>query len=104
MDCKLKAGDKFQAIEKGQGLKKGEKVKVLALCECISNEPEKLSEIAANPYRPSHMSPNGHHSECELEGLCDLDEESFITHFCEINKAKKCKPDSIIRRVEFKYV
>ncbi len=45
--CRLKAGDRFLAVERLQGLKKGEKQKVLALCEVVSVRREPLHAIEA---------------------------------------------------------
>ena len=49
----LKPDKYFTAVEKSQGLRKGEHIRVLGQCICISNEPEPLDEIIRRPYRPA---------------------------------------------------
>lgn len=100
----LKPGEHYMAVEKAQGLGKGGKIKKLGECICISNEQEPLSRIISHPYRfpqPSHMIPR---SECEREGFPKLTPQEFVKSFCEMHKSKKCTPDTIINRIEFKRI
>ena len=47
----LKPGEHFRAVEKCQGLKKGEHIVKLYELECISNIPEPLKDIFFRPRR-----------------------------------------------------
>lgn len=83
----LKQGEKFRAIVKGQGLKKGEKVERMSVLECVSNTAEQVRSITK--------------MECVLEGFPHMQPGEFVNMFC---RANKCKPDRVIRRIEFRYV
>ncbi len=86
-------------VEKGQGLLAGQKVRKLGECTCIRNEPEPLLAIERLPKR-------GIRSELEREGLPHMTPEQFIEMFCKANSKgkKKCYPDTIINRIEFKRI
>lgn len=83
----LKPGEIFNAVEKCQGLKKGEKVKYLGQNVCVSNRPEPLNAITKE--------------DCIREGFPDLEPEQFVEFF---SKHNKCGPDQIVSRIEFKRV
>lgn len=83
----LKSGERFLAVEKCMGLKKGEKHKILGLCECVSNHRERLKEITQNDVR--------------LEGFPELRPEDFISLFW---RKMRCHPNHFVNRIEFKYV
>lgn len=87
------------AIQKAQGLKKGEHIRKLGECICIRNEPEPLFAIEELPQR-------GIRSELEREGLPHMTPEQFIEMFCKANSKgkKKCYPTTIINRIEFKRI
>jgi len=87
----LRAGDLLQAVEKCQGLKKGEHIKKLCVIEVISERWEALSDMR-NAYGVC---------ECIDEGFPNLTPEQFIEMFC---KANNCKPYKRVHRIEFKYV
>lgn len=91
----LKPGDHFMAVEKCQGLKKGEHVKKLGECEVIRNDPEHLFSIIAWPWR-SGSSP--FLNECRREGFPDLTPEQFVEMFC---REMHCTPETIVNRIEF---
>ncbi len=82
----LKPGEQFCAIEKGQGLKKGERVKRLALLECVSNRSEPLCRITQDAV--------------VREGFPDLDPYRFTVMFCELNH---CRPGQAVNVIAFKY-
>lgn len=84
---KLKPGQRFTGIVKGQGLKKGEKVEVLAQCECVSNRPEPLNAITPD--------------DCRREGYPDKTPDEFIEMFCKHHGCVCVQP---VNRIEFKYV
>lgn len=83
----LKEGELVQAVEKCQGLKKGEKVKKLVVIRV------KLILRMGLCFTP--------HDDCEKEGFPKLSSEQFIRMFC---KANKCTRETIITRIAFEYV
>ena len=85
----LKAGERLTAIEKGMGLKKGEKVKKLGVIEVVSVRRETLWEV--------NNEPNA----CRREGFPDWEPDQFIKFFCKINKIRVA--DTVIR-IEFRKV
>ena len=87
---KLKPGQRFTGIEKGQGLKKGEKVKRLHDSIVVSNTREPLYAIRGYPK-----------GETAKEGFPDMTPQQFIAMFCEHNG---CSRDEMINRIEFKHL
>jgi hypothetical protein len=85
----LKAGDRLWAVEKGMGLKKGEKVKKLHMIEVVNVRREPLDAIFDNP------------KDCAREGFPDWIPEQFVAFYC---KANKSKPHEIVTRIEFNLV
>ena len=83
----LKPGEVFCAIEKGQGLKKGETVNRLMILVCRSNRSEPLNRITTRAVRRK-VSP-------------DLTPAQFVTHFCELNR---CEPGREVNVIRFDYV
>lgn len=81
-------GDVYCAIEKGQGLKKGEKVVRLGLLRIISKRFEPVNALTR-------------YAECIGEGFPELSPTQFVKMFCKHNG---CEPDRIITRLEFEYV
>jgi hypothetical protein len=95
----LKAGEHFSAVEKSQGLKKGEKVVYLGQCICISNTPERLDEIISKPMRwDQPNSRKGAARECEREGFPFLSAKEFVEMFC---KEMICHPTTKVNRIVF---
>lgn len=86
----LKPGDRVQAVEKCQGLKKGERVTPICVIEIVSNEPEPLARIYSRGWR-----------ECSLEGFPKMSKGQFIDMFCEHNK---CDVQTVVNRIAFKFV
>lgn len=84
----LKAGDVLTAIEKGQGLKKGEKVNRLCQIRVISARQEPLKSINWN--------------DCRYEGFPTLSPKDFIDFFCRSHKG--CTPETEVTRIEFEYL
>lgn len=80
----LKAGDIVCAVEKGMGLKKGEKVKKIGMIEIISVVREPLSRVT--------------YAECVREGFPEMTPAEFIAMFC---RANKCTPDTLVNRIAF---
>jgi hypothetical protein len=85
----LRPGDLLQAIEKGQGLKKGERVRRLAVLRVLDVREEPLKRVR-------------HPGEVQKEGFPELYPEKFISMFCRTHQG--CHPDSQVRRIEFEYV
>lgn len=85
----VRPGDRLMAIEKGQGLKKGEKVRRLGEIEVVSVRRERLDAITAED-----VAREG------LDGATTPDE--FIRRFAEGNKF--ARGDTQITRIEFRKV
>jgi hypothetical protein len=86
----LKPGDVVMGIEKGMGLKKGQKQVELGLIQIISAAPEPLAQM--------HQRPN----ETAREGFPEMSVEEFIAFFCQTHRG--CTPQSCPTRIEFKYL
>jgi len=84
----LKFGESLQPVEKAQGLKKGEKVKKLG-------PPIQVRDIRKE--RLDAITP----ADCALEGFPDMTPADFVAMYC---KANKCKPETIVTRIEFFYL
>ena len=83
----LKPGDRLLAVEKGQGLKKGEKVKPICVIEVVNNWREYLQTITS--------------SDVKKEGYPLMSKREFILMFCE---HMRVLPITKISRIEFRYV
>lgn len=86
----LKPGDYLWAVEKGQGLKKGEKVKRLALIRIYATNKEPLARILSRSA-----------DEASREGFPDWTNRDFYDFFL---REMKCKPTTIVNRIQFEYV
>ena len=82
-----KPGDVLCGVEKGMGLKKGEKVVRLGLIEVVSARSEPLDSITAE--------------DVVREGFPDWTREQFIEFFMA---GHKCHRLTIVRRLEYKYL
>lgn len=87
----LKPGELVQAIEKGQGLKKGEHVVKICVIRILANEPEPLYAIMTKHDR----------QETTREGFPLLDPEEFVYMFV---RANRCAVDQEVQRIVFEYV
>lgn len=90
----LKPGTLLQAVEKGQGLKKGEKVRKLAVIRVTAVEGEWMSGFVNLPDAQA---------ECAREGFPEMTPVEFNAFF------RKSHPDPgaddlRVTRIEFKYV
>jgi hypothetical protein len=94
----LKPGELLCGVEKGMGLKPGEKIIRLATVRVIAHEPE--------PLRRMTDDLEYGRAECILEGFGDhptlRDPEAFVRFFCSTHKG--CSPDTVINRIAFEYV
>lgn len=84
----LQVGDRLKGVEKCQGLKKGEKIKVLGEIEIVSVWFEPLYSITKD--------------EVIKEGFPDMSPSEFVEMFCKTHKG--CDPDTEITRIEYGYV
>lgn len=94
----LKPGDRLCAIEKGQGLKKGEKVKRLAVIE--------VTAVAQQPLNRLLEADHYAHVEVQREGFPQMTPREFVDFFCGSHRidGRPCTPDDTVTRIEFKYV
>ncbi len=83
----LKVGDILNAVEKCQGLKKGEKVKKICQIQTLKTNWQKLHFMTW--------------AECKKEGFPEMSPDEFVTMFCKMNK---CDPWTEVNRVEFGYI
>ena len=89
----LKVGDRLQGCVKCMGLKKGEKLEVLAVIEVVKVSREPLRDMLDNYLYGI--------SECRREGFPYLTPAEFVDFFCAGHKG--CTPDTIITRIQFRY-
>lgn len=82
----LKPGDRVWAVEKAMGLKKGEKVKRLALLRIVSTRSEPLDAITQE--------------DVAREGFPDWTPRQFIQM---LRDHYGVKPDATVNRIEFEY-
>lgn len=82
------------ACVKCQGLGKGGKIEKIREIEAVSMTQETLSMIAMFFYRDGA-------TECDLEGFPLMLAQEFIFMFCQ---HMRCTPETIVTRIEFKYV
>ncbi len=87
----LKPGTILQAVEKAQGLKKGEKVKPLGLIRVVSVKQELLIDI-----RDAYDD-----LECVREGFPHLAAWQFVDMFAQANRIGWY---NTVNRIEFEYV
>jgi hypothetical protein len=84
----LRRGQLLQAVEKGQGLKKGEQVNKLAAIRVRSVRLETLAAIGPDDVR--------------AEGFGEMPPHDFVAFFCSTHKG--IQPTSEVVRIEFEYV
>lgn len=90
----LKPGDLIQAIEKGQGLKKGEKVKKLAVLRVKSVRGEWMSDF---------VDRDDAYQECCREGFPEMTPREF-NDFFRGSHADPGLDELRVNRIEFDYV
>ncbi len=87
----LKPGDRVRAVRKGMGLKKGEKVKHLAVIKVVDVQRERLDSITLyDVYLEGFNVLTAGFGDPQLD---------FIQRFC---KAMKCRPEQKVTRIEFR--
>lgn len=82
----LKAGEQLWAVEKGMGLKKGEKVNRLKKITVVSTRKEHLHQITGE--------------DCALEGFPDMKPYDFIEFYLLHNGGSY---NQYVNRIEFRY-
>lgn len=88
----LKVGDLLRAVEKSQGLKKGEKVKQIGTIRVVGVRREPLREL-------TDRDDGYGFEEVRREGFPTDSPPMFVSFFCHSHKG--CTPDSIVTRIEF---
>ncbi|OKL45033.1 ASCH domain-containing protein [Pseudovibrio exalbescens] len=83
----LKPGTVLNAVEKGMGLKPGEKVKRLCQIRVVSVQTECLKDISQE--------------DCAREGFPEYSPEDFVRMFADHHKRP---PESKVNRIEFEYL
>lgn len=89
----LKPGARLQGVEKGMGLKKGEKIVKLAVIEVVSVRREPLINVRELGETDKEGFPEGSPYWWPSE---------FIRFFCASHKG--CTPETEVTRIEFRYV
>ncbi|WP_136443665.1 ASCH domain-containing protein [Pacificoceanicola onchidii] len=83
----LKPGDVVNAVEKGMGLKPGEKIKRICQIEIVSIRAEPLNVIT--------------HEDCAREGFPDFRPADFVAM---LTSHYGCPDDKQVNRIEFRYL
>ncbi len=87
----LTGGEVLMAVEKGMGLKKGEKIKRIYPIQVVTAMPEPLTRLLKNDKYAF--------DEVVREGFPHLTPKEFVEFFCD---SHKCKPDKIVTRIHFR--
>lgn len=95
----LKVGDQLCAVEKGMGLKAGERVVRLCIIEVVDVRFERLDRLA-DDYTPQAAAYGL--IETRREGFPDWSAHDFVGMFLRTHKG--CELNSVVTRIEFKYV
>jgi hypothetical protein len=85
----LKAGDLVQAVDKAQGLKKGERMEKLAVIRIVKTRREPVAAIMEYP------------NDAALEGYPKLSAREFAARFCALTGNGLA---AMVTRIEFEYV
>lgn len=91
---KLKANELLQGVEKGMGLKPGEKVKKLKVIRVKSARRERLDRMIKEPAYGR--------AEVIREGFPEMTPREFVQMFCRTHQG--CTPSKKVTRIEFEYV
>lgn len=90
----LKVGDRLVACVKCMGRKKGEPLQRICTIEVVS--------VCREPLRRMLDEPAYGRQEVRREGFPNMTPAAFVQFFCESHKG--CTPDTVITRIEFKYI
>lgn len=83
----VRPGDRLRGVKKSMGLKRGERIEVIAEIEVVSVRREPLNRVTRQ--------------EVTREGFPNMTVSQFIDFFC---RAMKCTPSAVLTRIEFRYV
>jgi hypothetical protein len=86
----LKPGDRVQAVEQAQGLKRGEKVQRIAVLEIVSVTRGLLGDVAHDP------------QETAREGFPELSPHEFVAMFGRMHRGAVA--ETPVTRIEFRVV
>lgn len=89
----LRPGTLLCAVEKSQGIKKGELVR-LCVIRVTGATVEPLSEVGVRFH-------DAMQTESAREGFPELDARGFVEMFC---REMRCKPDQVVTRIAFEFV
>ena len=92
----LQPGTLLRAVEKAQGLQKGEHVKPICVIRVVNVSQEPLDEICDPRWNPLHYP-----DETAREGFPTLTAYEFADMFASANH---CAYYEIVNRIEFEYV
>jgi len=95
----LKPGDRLMACRKCMGLKPGEKIVRLGEIEVVSVRREPLDFMLFSSSVDDRSAYGD--AEATLEGFPNLVGWEFVGMFCH---EMKCKPGTIVNRIEFRHV
>lgn len=90
----LKPGDLIQAVEKSRGLRKGERVRELAVLRVVNVRVEPLSRLVTEARYAEDELPR--------EGFPCWARDEFVEMFVRVNRLKS--PAVRVTRIEFEYV
>lgn len=86
----VKPGTMLRAVEKGMGLKKGQKARQLDEICVSDSRPERLGDITQE--------------DVVLEGFPEMTPDQFVKMFCNAHASKGITGNTIVNRIEFEYV
>jgi hypothetical protein len=90
----LKPEQLLCAIEKGQGLRKGESV--VPICSI------QVADVRLEPLERMIDEPVYGFEECRREGFPELSPQQFVAAFCRSHR--RCRPSTEITRIEFVFL
>lgn len=91
--CDLQPGTVLQAVEKCQGLRKGQRVSKLGVIRVVSVRRERLTDLL---HRHDYAA-----AEMKLEGFAGMEGRAFVEMFC---RANDCFITEYVNRIEFEHV
>lgn len=80
----------LRAVEKGMGLKKGQKARKLAEICIVYAIPQRLGDITQE--------------DVVLEGFPEMTPDQFVEMFCNAHASRKVTGDTVVNRIQFKYM
>lgn len=94
----LKIGEVLNAVEKAQGLRKGEKVKRICQIRVKDVRRERLDRLTADlDYGFAEVIKEGFVEHPQVNGF----PSAFVDYYCNANA---CKPGDTVTRVEFEFI